>query len=74
MVVATMRAVGTAAAAPPKLDTAKIEELTGLKGKLDEDMTGEEPRVLFLHYWGIGRSEDLAKGVHAALVATHVAQ
>jgi Domain of Unknown Function (DUF1259) len=33
-------------------------------------MTGEEPRVVFLHYWGIGRAEDLAKGVHAALAVT----
>ena len=26
-------------------------------------MTGESPRVLFLHDWGIGRAEGLAKGV-----------
>lgn len=30
-------------------------------------MTGEEPRILFLHYWGIGRATDLAKGLKAAL-------
>jgi hypothetical protein len=30
-------------------------------------MTGEQPRILFLHYWGIGRTEDLARGVKAAL-------
>jgi hypothetical protein len=30
-------------------------------------MTGEEPRVVFLHYWGIGPTADLAKGLKAAL-------
>ena len=30
-------------------------------------MTGEEPRVLFLHYWGIGTTEALARGLRAAL-------
>jgi hypothetical protein len=30
-------------------------------------MTGEEPRILFLHYWGIGGIEALAKGLRAAL-------
>jgi hypothetical protein len=30
-------------------------------------MTGEEPRVVFLHYWGIGPTEQLAKGLKAAL-------
>jgi hypothetical protein len=30
-------------------------------------MTGESPRVLFLHYWGRGRALDLAKGVKSAL-------
>ena len=34
-------------------------------------MTGEQPRVLFLHFWGIGRSEDLAKGLRAALDTQH---
>jgi hypothetical protein len=33
-------------------------------------MTHEEPRILFLHYWGIGRTEDLAKGLRAALAQT----
>src|SRR5215210_272881 len=32
-------------------------------------MTMEEPRVVFLHYWGVGRAEELAKGVKAALDA-----
>lgn len=33
-------------------------------------MTGEEPRILFLHYWGVGRTEDLARGLKAALEQT----
>src|SRR5215216_5231284 len=32
-------------------------------------MTMEEPRVVFLHYWGVGRAEELAKGVKSALDA-----
>jgi hypothetical protein len=34
---------------------------------IHQHMSGEQPRVLFLHFWGIGRSEDLAKGLKAAL-------
>ena len=30
-------------------------------------MTGEQPRVMFLHYWGIGTTTDLAGGLKAAL-------
>lgn len=30
-------------------------------------MTQEEPRIVFLHYWGIGRAVDLAKAVKLAL-------
>jgi len=30
-------------------------------------MTGENPRVLFLHYWGVGKARDLASGVKSAL-------
>jgi len=30
-------------------------------------MEAETPRVIFLHYWGIGPASDLAKGVKAAL-------
>jgi hypothetical protein len=33
-------------------------------------MTFEEPRVIFLHYWGTGRTEDLARGLRAALDQT----
>jgi hypothetical protein len=30
-------------------------------------MTGEEPRIMFLHFWGVGPATELAKGVKAAL-------
>lgn len=30
-------------------------------------MTGEQPRFMFLHYWGIGSTKDLATGLKAAL-------
>lgn len=30
-------------------------------------MTGERPRILFLHYWGVGPAPDLAKGLKSAL-------
>jgi hypothetical protein len=32
-------------------------------------MTGESPRLVFLHYWGVGPAENLARGVRAALDA-----
>src|SRR5262245_1825347 len=38
---------------------------------IHQHMSGEEPRVLFLHYWGIGRAADLAKGIKAALNSQH---
>jgi hypothetical protein len=34
---------------------------------IHQHMTGEEPRIMFLHYWEIGSAEDLAKGVRAGL-------
>ncbi len=33
-------------------------------------MTHEQPRILFLHDWGIGRTQDLARGLRAALDQT----
>jgi hypothetical protein len=30
-------------------------------------MIKEEPRVIFLHFWGVGPSADLAKGLKAAM-------
>ena len=32
-------------------------------------MTFEQPRAMFLHFWGIGSTTDLAKGLKAALDA-----
>ncbi len=33
-------------------------------------MVHENPRIFFLHYWGIGNAEELAKGLRAALDQT----
>lgn len=33
-------------------------------------MVHEQPRVFFLHYWGVGNAEQLAKGLRAALDQT----
>ena len=30
-------------------------------------MTTENPRIIFLHFWGVGSTQDLAKGIEAAL-------
>jgi len=37
---------------------------------IHQHMTGESPRVMFLHYWGVGRAADIAKGLRAALDRT----
>lgn len=37
---------------------------------IHQHMTGEQPRTLFLHYWGVGPAEDLARGLRAALDRT----
>jgi len=37
---------------------------------IHQHMSGEQPRILFLHYWGIGKAEALAKGVREALDLT----
>jgi uncharacterized protein DUF1259 len=34
---------------------------------IHQHMTGESPRIMFLHYWGIGPTETLARGLRAAL-------
>ena len=34
---------------------------------IHQHMTTEQPRIMFLHYWGTGKAEDLAKAVKAAL-------
>ncbi len=33
-------------------------------------MSGEQPRILFLHYWGVGPAEQLAKAVMSAVAKT----
>jgi Domain of Unknown Function (DUF1259) len=40
---------------------------------IHQHMTGETPRMMFLHYWGVGRTEDLARALAAALKKTKVA-
>ncbi len=37
---------------------------------IHQHMTHEEPRILFLHYWGKGKAVDLARGVKEALALT----
>ena len=37
---------------------------------IHQHMTGENPRVMFLHYWGVGPAADLARGLAAALDQT----
>ncbi|MBK4736630.1 DUF1259 domain-containing protein [Noviherbaspirillum pedocola] len=37
---------------------------------IHQHMTGEEPRLIFLHYWGQGKAQDLAKAVRGAIDLT----
>lgn len=37
---------------------------------IHQHMIGEDPRIIFLHYWGLGSSEHLAKALRAALNVT----
>ena len=37
---------------------------------LHNHMVHEQPRIFFLHYWGIGNAEQLAKGLRVALNQT----
>lgn len=37
---------------------------------IHQHMTGEQPRMIFLHYWGQGKAQDLAKAVHGAIALT----
>lgn len=39
---------------------------------IHQHMTGEQPRMMFLHFWGIGSTESLAKGLRAALNKTQI--
>lgn len=45
-----------------KLRGAKINVVA-----IHNHMTGDSPRIMFLHYWGIGAPVDLAKGIKSAL-------
>ena len=38
---------------------------------IHQHMTGEAPRIMFLHYWGVGPTTALAKGLKAALDVQH---
>jgi hypothetical protein len=37
---------------------------------IHQHMAGEQPRILFLHFWGIGATQDLARGIRTALDQT----
>lgn len=37
---------------------------------IHQHMTGEQPRVLFLHFWGVGSTQELARGLRSALERT----
>ncbi|PYM04269.1 MAG: hypothetical protein DMD82_14930, partial [Candidatus Rokuibacteriota bacterium] len=37
---------------------------------IHQHMTGESPRIVFLHYWGTGSTEALARGLRTALDRT----
>jgi hypothetical protein len=37
---------------------------------IHQHMTGESPRVMFLHYWGAGKPENLARALVSALAQT----
>ncbi|MBS2027699.1 MAG: DUF1259 domain-containing protein [Deltaproteobacteria bacterium] len=39
---------------------------------IHQHMAGEQPRILFLHYWGVGTTTELAKGLASALAQTQV--
>ena len=38
---------------------------------IHQHMVGEEPRIMFLHFWGVAPANDLAKGLRGALDVTH---
>jgi hypothetical protein len=37
---------------------------------IHQHIVGEQPRIMFLHYWGIAPADDLAKGIRSALNQT----
>ncbi len=40
-------------------------------GAIHNHMTNETPRMMFLHYWGVGSTTQLARGLKAALDTQH---
>jgi hypothetical protein len=40
---------------------------------LHSHMSGERPRILFMHYWGRGKAADLAQSLHEVLMAQRAA-
>ena len=36
---------------------------------IHQHMVGEAPAILFLHFWGVGRAEDVARGIRSAMQA-----
>ncbi len=57
------------------LETELQRVLKALRGAgidivaIHQHMTGESPRIVFLHYWGVGPTQSLAQGLKAALDA-----
>lgn len=45
--------------------------MTRERAKVDQHMTIEVPRVIFLHYGGLGATRTLAQGLKAALDTQH---
>ena len=39
---------------------------------IHQHMTGEAPRIIFLHYWGVGSTSELAHGIESALRQTAI--
>lgn len=39
---------------------------------IHQHMTGESPRIIFLHYWGVGSTASLARGLEEALEQTAI--
>ena len=47
-----------------------LTAFTALVLAIHQHMTGEQPRIMFLHYWGVGRADELAKSLRTALDLT----
>ena len=49
-------------------DITRVDTWAGIAiVAIHQHMTDEQPRIMFLHYWGVGRTSDLAKGLRSAL-------